>query len=788
MLKNYLKIAIRTLSRHKLFSFINIFGLALSMSVCMIVMIRIKDQLSYDSFHPYANRTYRILSEVSNKKGDKFMLASTPLPLKAYLDKAVEDAVQLYPAVNEKASSDGKQLALNGAFTGPSFFNIFGFELLAGNKKAALQAPNSIVLSHDAAVKFFGSGNAVGKVLSFEKIGDLVVTGVLSKNSKSHIDYDAYISIATVPQLEKNGKLPAKLSNWDSFEQGYTYVLLKNNASVSELNNSLAQVAALINKDSKEASFGFKAQFLKDITPASQELMNDIGGGSGWSKLWAEIGIALIILIAACFNYTNLTIARALTRAKEAGIRKVAGAVRHQLFTQYIVESIVIALFALGLGTLFLQLILQYQPFNDGYEMVPAVNLEMKILLWFVLFAVITGAVAGAMPAWILSAFKPVEVLKNLSTQKLFGNLTLQKTLIVFQFSLSLVIIIFLSAFYRQFTYLGSADNGFRTENVLTVSLNGADHKLFANEAVRIAGVEQIAPLSTNFGREATGTMYASVEKGTQPLQLQYYFTDAGLLQTMGLKLIGGTNFPGAQEQYILLNEKAAQGFGFKNTADAVGKSIWINDSTQLQITGIVKDFYYAGAGRSIGPMALRQHAGSYDVVNISVTAANKDKLVAQVEAAWVKTNPGKPFTYFWLDKQLRAMNSQRATISLLGFLAFMTITIACLGLLGLVIYTVETKRKEISIRKVIGAEVQQLMLLLSRGFIKLLMIAGLIAMPVGYVLSFIFLQAFAKRIDLGLSWLLLCFGFLLMVGLFTILSQTYRASIANPVKSLKND
>lgn len=778
MLKNYLKIALRTLSRHKLFSFINIFGLALSMSVCMIVMIRIKDQLSYDSFHPHANRTYRILSEVSNKKGDKFTMASSPLPLKEYLGKSVEDGVQLYPAVNEKASSEEKQLVVRGAFTGPSFFNVFGFELSAGNEQAALKSPNSIVLSHDAAVKFFGTGNAIGKVLSFEKIGDIVVTGVLDKKGKSHIDYDAYISISTVAAAE--------LSNWNSFEKNYTYVLLKNKQPVSELNNSLAQVAALITKDAKQGSFGFKAQPLNDITPAKQELLNDIGGGGGWGKLWAEIGIALIILIAACFNYTNLTIARALTRAKEAGIRKVAGAVRHQLFTQYIIESIVIALFALGVATFFLQLILQYQPFNDGYEMVPVVDIDVKIILWFVLFAIATGAVAGAMPAWILSAFKPVEVLKNLSTQKLFGNLSLQKTLIVFQFSLSLVIIIFLSAFYRQFTFLGSADNGFKTGNVLAVSLNGADHTLFANEAARIAGVEQIAPLSTNFGRDATGTMYASVEKGTQPLQLQYYFADAGLLQTMGLKLIAGTNFPGNQEQYILLNETAAKAFGFKN--DAAGKFIWINDSTQLQITGVVKDFYYAGAGRNIGPMALRQKAGSYNVVNISVAAANKDKLVAQLEAAWTKTNPGKPFTYSWLDKELRAMNSQRATISLLGFLAFMTITIACLGLLGLVIYTVETKRKEISIRKVIGAEVQQLMLLLSKGFIKLLLIAGLIAMPIGYVMSFVFLQAFATRIELGMSWLLLCFVFLLIAGLFTILSQTYRAAIANPVNSLKNE
>lgn len=776
MFKNYLKIALRTVGRHKLFSFINIFGLALSMSVCMIVMIRIKDQLSYDKFHPYADRTFRILSQISNKKGDQFMMASTPLPLKEYLNKSVEDVVQLYPAVNEKALADGKEIVLKGAYTGPSFFNIFGFELSAGNKQAALRAPNSIVLNHDAAVKFFGSANAIGKVLSFENIGDVVVTGVLDKHGKSHIDYDAYISASTVA--------PAELSNWNSFDKGYTYVLLNKKSSTGQLNAALGQVAALINKESKEGKFAFKAQALNDITPARQELLNDIGGGSGWSKLWAEIGIALIILIAACFNYTNLTIARALTRAKEAGIRKVAGAVRHQLFTQYIVESIVIALFALGLANVFLQFILQYQPFNDGYEMVPVVELDIIIFSWFLLFAIITGAVAGAMPAWILSAFKPVEVLKNLSTRRLFGNVTLQKTLIVFQFSLSLIIITFLSAFYRQFTYLGSADNGFKTENILTVSLNGADHTLFSTQVAGIAGVERTAPLSTNFGRQATGTMYATVEKGTQPIQLNYYFTDASLVQTMGLKIVAGSNFTANSFNHILLNETAAKALGLAST----GKLIWIDDSTQLQVAGIVKDFYYAGAGRSIGPMALRQSTTGFEFVNISVAAGNKDKLISQVEAAWKKTNPGKPFTYSWLDKELRAMHSQKATVSLLGFLAFMTVTIACLGLLGLVIYTVETKRKEISIRKVIGAGVQQLMLLLSKGFIKLLMIAGLIAMPIGYVLSFIFLQAFANRIQLGLGWVLLCFGFLLLVGLFTILSQTYRAAAANPVKSLKNE
>ncbi|HYC27324.1 MAG TPA: FtsX-like permease family protein, partial [Chitinophagaceae bacterium] len=408
-------------------------------------------------------------------------------------------------------------------------------------------------------------------------------------------------------------------------------------------------------------------------------LINDMNGGGSWGKIWAEISIAFIILIAACFNYTNLTIARALTRAKEVGIRKVAGAVRSQVFTQYIIESVVIALFALALAHVFLQFILEYKPFNDGYEMVPVVTLDITIVLWFVLFAIVTGIIAGSAPAWILSAFKPVSVLKNISTKKLFGNITLQKTLIVFQFSLSLVVIIFLSAFYRQFSFLGTADNGFQTKNILTVSVDGVNPELFSNEVANIAGVEHVAPLSTNFGRQATGTMYATAEKGVQSAQLDYYYADAELLPAMQLKLIAGTNFPANSERNVLLNETAAAAL-----KTGVNNFIWINDSTQLQVAGIVKDFHYAGAGRMIRPLALLQKPGQYTVLNISVTASNKEQLLAQVHDAWNKTYPGRTFTSSWLDKELRQMSAQTATISLLGFLAFMTVTIACLGLLGL--------------------------------------------------------------------------------------------------------
>lgn len=789
MLKNYFKIALRNLGRHRLFSFINIFGLALSMSVCMMVMIRVKDEFSYDRFHPQADRTYRILSEVNNNKGDQFHLASTPLPLKQELQQqnnVIEDAVQVYPVNDIKVQYNKTLISVRAAFTDPSFFRVFGFTLDAGNKQTALQQPNSIVLSADAAERFFGKENAVGKVLSFDKWGSFVVTGVLNKSGKSHINYDVYVSSSGIPQLERSGVLAAKSSTWDSFEYGYTYVLLNKSATQKQLNTALNNIVSVINRESRGGNFAFKAQSLNDITPSSMELGNEIGGGSGWSKIWTEIGIALLILIAACFNYTNLTIARALTRAKEVGIRKVSGAVRMQIFTQYIVESIVIALFALGLANVFLQLILEYKPFNDGYEFVPVVTLDFTTFLWFFLFALITGAIAGAAPAWILSAFKPVQVLKNIATHKLFGNISIQRTLIVFQFSLSLVIIIFLSSFYRQFSYMAKVDTGFRKDNIVTINLEGADPTLVANEAKKLAGVETVTAMSGNFGRHATGTTHAWLDKSKTPVRLNYYYGDAASIPVMGLQLVAGSNLPENAGRYMVVNETATKALGFSNNAEAINKMVWLNDSLQVQIAGVIKDFYYQGAGNRISPMAIRSSTNGYNVLNVHASVAKDAKLMAQLESAWKMLYPGKPFNSYWLGKQIEEANGQDSSVSLLGFLAFMTISIASLGLLGLVIYTVETKRKEISIRKVIGASVQQLTMLLSKGFIKLLIIAGCIAMPLGYVLSFFFLQNFANRISLGAGWLLLCFAFLLAIGLFTIISQTWKAAAANPVEKLK--
>ncbi|MEP7319355.1 MAG: ABC transporter permease [Panacibacter sp.] len=537
MFRNYLKIAWRNLWKHKLFSFINIFGLALSLSVCMMVMIQVKDDLSYDLFHPNAERTYRILSDiVENKNNKQYELASTPLPLRNELGQQhdlIEAAVQLYPAIKEKAEYEGKKLYINGAFTDTSFFKVFGFELSSGNKQTALAVANGIILSNETAIKFFGKTDPVGQVLNFETLGLFQVTGVIkSPPGKSHLDFDAYASSLLVPQLEKTKVLPALQHNWNSMNNSYTYVVVKRKITADNLDKLLTQVSSKPELNSKEGKISFISQPLSSITPGTDGIYNEIGKGTVWAKVLTIIGVGLIILLAACFNYTNLTIARALTRAKEVGIRKVAGATRHQIFAQYIVEALLIALLALSFAWIGL---LQFR--QDTV-------LSYQIIIATVLFTILSGIMAGALPAWILSSFKPVQVLKSISTQKIFGNLSLQKGLMIFQFSLSLLVIIFLSAYYRQFSYLETLNPGFTSDNILTVPIS-SNEQVFSNEISGINGIGTISRASEDFGMRGSGSIQVFSDKpGTQQGVLcDFYFADAATLPLHQLTIISGSNF-----------------------------------------------------------------------------------------------------------------------------------------------------------------------------------------------------------------------------------------------------
>ncbi|MGC4013242.1 MAG: hypothetical protein QM755_01810 [Luteolibacter sp.] len=452
----------------------------------------------------------------------------------------------------------------------------------------------------------------------------------------------------------------------------------------------------------------------------------------------------------------------------------------------------IVALLSLGFAWVLLSFIIQYAPFNDSYEFIPSLFRYNNAFIGYTIsFALFTGVLAGVAPAWILSSFKPLRILKNMTTARILGKVSIQKTLIVFQYSLSLTIIIFLMAFYRQFSHLAGTDPGFKKDDVLVVPLNGLDEKIVTQKMMAIPGVQSVGAMSSVFqGRFNGFSMPAWILARHDAVPLNYLYASPGFIRDIGLSLVAGNNLMGTteNERYILLNEQAVKALGIKGNQQAIGQKLWINDSTQLEIAGVLKDFHYVNAGSPVMPLALRSKKNAYNYLYLFVNSDDRRTLAGRVRQTLSGLSSSGIFDLVWLDDQLEQNNSQRATISLLGYLAFMTIAIASLGLLGLVIYTVQVKRKEISIRKIAGAGSGQLVSFLSKGFIKLLFIAGAIAIPAGYTLGFLFLQNFADRVGFGPGTVLFCFSILLMIGLVTIISQTYKAAGENPVKFLRTE
>ncbi|HTD94877.1 MAG TPA: ABC transporter permease, partial [Chitinophagaceae bacterium] len=687
MFKNYFKVAVRTLTKNKMFSFINIFGLALSMSVCLIVLIRIKDQVGYDQFHPHPSRTYRIITDISNKEGNQFHFATSPLPFMKDLTgkyDIVESATQLYLPGNQDASTAKKKLAVNKIFTDPSFFKVFGFTLSSGDAATALSLPNSVVLSREAALRFFGTTNVSGQTLAFKDWGDFRVTGVLDPpKGKSHIDYEALLSMSSVPVLEKEEKLKPFLDSWNNFTTSYTYLTVRNGITERQLHAAVTATSADIIKNSKmvgKESFSFKEQPFKDII-LGDELNFSIGNVGSRGKVWAEAGIAFIILLSACFNYTNLSIARSFNRGKEVGIRKVSGAFRSHVFMQFILESVLVCLLALGLAYVFLQLIIDHAPFAS--ELMPDhFTFDPTLFAWFLGFSLFTGLLAGILPAWALSAFKPVQVLKNLTTVKLFGGNGFRKTLIVVQFTLSLVLIMFTQIFNKQFTYMANADAGFSQQNLVSLSLQGADPKLLKEELSRLSGVERISISSADLGKNSATETRIKAEPTAEPIGVYQYDIDDEFIPNMQLKLIAGENFPvareGGTESRVIVNEQILQLLKIRSADAAIGKTVWLDDSIPVSIAGVMKDFYFQGVGVPLRPLLFRNRPSDFNVLTIRTRTGDK-RIMAGIEAIWKKYEPAVPINYNWLQNDEGAQSI--GSVSMLDFLAFITAVLACMGL-----------------------------------------------------------------------------------------------------------
>lgn len=795
MLLNYCKIAWRNLGKHKLFSFINIFGLASGLVVCLLAITQIKGAFDYDDFHPYPNRTYRIITDANltiQSSGEVMAIASTPLPLGEALAREydfIEQQVRVYKNPGGSISAGQKTLPAQGLLVDSDFFTLFGFRLAAGQPAIA---PRTAVLSRKTAERFFGRTNPIGQTLWQKEGGSFTITGVFEAlPHPSHLQFDWVASMATVPLLEKNGHLPAELTNWQNYWTAYTYVLLRDGTSPQTLTRALSALVARVRKTHPvvdQQPYTFRVQPLAALSPAREALVNGTMEPRVTSLLLFS-GLAIVILLLAGINYVNLTLARSLDRTREVGIRKTVGALRWQVMGQFLIESALVSLLALGLAGIMWQ----------GVQQLPSVQryildqTQEDGLLWllFIGFAILVGVVAGFIPARILSSHRPAQALRGPVSNPSASGFSWRKGLIIVQFSVSLIFMVFVLVMNRQATYMATATYGFQREHILNVPLAGQPYSRLANAFRQQSGVEQVSAASVRMGLDFGDTQSLRKQRRGDSTNAQLIAADAQFVPNLNLELLAGKNLPpsvaDSAGRLVLLNQQAVAQLGLDTPAQAVGQTLWLNDSTDVQVVGVLKDFHFLNLKHAITPLVIRYQPNRFQIAQVRVKDG-APTVISALGKTWKGFASNTPFTYSWYDQELYDHHLHHDDNVFLGLLTVLTLSIACLGLLGMVTYTTQTRTKEIGIRKVMGANISQVLVLLSIDFMRMLVIAGLVGLPIGYWAGQLFLQEYAYKIAVGANLLLLAFGTLLAIGGITIGLQTYRAALMNPVKSLRNE
>lgn len=784
MFKNYFKTAWRNLAKHKLFSFINIFGLASGMAICMLALIKIKDAYDYDNFHPNSKNSYRILTNLSRKNGDHFLCASSPLAVASYLKsnyKEIQKSSSIYFS-HEEVTANNKTLAAKEAYVDVDFYKIFGFRLSKGSAATTRQ---TAVLTAETATKFFGKSNPVGQTLTIGNSDNFLVTGVLEKPSfPSHLKFDLLVSTAALPLTQRQGA-----NAWADEAAAYTYIQARENTSSQSLQNILNaagnQANAIVTPLSGK-HFTFDLQPLSSISPGTKPLYN-LTDEPIAPNLIAFGLIAFFMLLLAFFNYINLTLSRSLDRAREVGVRKVAGARRKDVMLQFLSESVMVSVLAFCIALLQLKLLLKLPTVQ---AIVGDSTLDTKLWLYFISFALITGLTAGWIPAKVFSGFKPVSVLKSKFNAKLFGGVGLRKALTVSQFALSLMAIVTLVIFYRQSTYMANADYGFEKEGLLNIQLPQQSYSQASVEFASSVGVEQVSGTSGLFGFSEGDNKFIKRNNEQDSIAVTYFSVSASFITNMGLQIIAGTKLPEANVNknvsYVMINEEACKVFKFKDPSEAVGKALQASDSNNYVVAGVVKDFHYSSFIQPIRPLLLANKPDEFKILNLKIAAAAAPTIKPSLESHWKKLFPHQPFESQWLKSQLHDQHMHKDDLTFIGLLTIMALLIACLGLLGMVIYTTKNRSKEVSIRRVLGAGIGQVMVEISREFFFLLLIAVCIGLPLGILTGSQFLQQYAYRIQINFSMIAACAAALLLIGGATIGWQVYRTAISNPAKSLR--
>jgi putative ABC transport system permease protein len=796
MLRNLFLIVIRNFKKDKWYSLLNVLGLTIGITFSLFLIFYVADELNYDRFNKKADRIYRIVSHIQERDKNT-NVTLTQLPLAATLKKD-------FPEVEESTRFISRERTLfkNGNnnfyetkiyYADNSIFNIFTFHFVEGNAAHALNEPNSIVLSKTLAEKYFGKNTqAVGKTL--RTVYDLYkVTAVIEDVPKnSHLIFNMLISASTILKGNNDGN-----NNWGNLSS-FTYVLLKPGTNAEAFNKKLLPMfqkymAHIFDKYNVKMQYGVQPITAIHLHSDLELEPEEVGS---MSYIWIFSAVAFFMLLIACINYMNLTTARSARRAKEIGIRKVTGSTKKQLVLQFLGESLLTAFAAVVLSVLLV--ILLFPVFNSlsGKTFTMQTLLQPFNIILLLSIVLFTGLVGGSYPAFYLSSFKPVSVLKGVLS-KASGNVNLRRTLVVLQFSIAMIMLICTWVVYTQLSYLQNKDLGFNKDQVMTVTVNtGEDErsKIFAmnNEFRTLPGIKAVGSANSYPGNPISFMSLFSVESKTGYVDkgIENYNIDENYLGSLGMQLVKGRDFlsPSDTLHSVLVNESMVKYFGWNN---AIGKRLkYSNDTTAnyREVVGVVKDFNQKSLYNKIAPLLLFYYPNG-NIIQLKMETGSIKTSIAKVENIWNKYFPKLPFEYKFLNDDF---NSQYAADQKRGkiFAAFsiLTILITALGLLGLTAFTTEQRQKEISIRRVLGASIVQIVAMITQNYLWLVFISVFIAFPVaGYFMSH-WLHLFSYNTGLSVLPFILSAFVILITAVVTAMFHSAKAALANPVKGLRTE
>jgi putative ABC transport system permease protein len=791
MIKNYFKIAWRNLKRNKAYAFISVTGLALGITCGILIFTLVSYHLSFDNFHKDSNRIYRLYTEWHDEAIGKS--GAVPQPLgKAYRDNFTlsEKTARIIYFSRTLITIPGKDVKKfreddGVAFTEHEYFDILNFPLIKGNPKSVLLKPNEALITETIAKKYFGDNDAMGKTFRLDNKVSFIVTGIL-KDLPANTDrkQEIYLSYGNLDTYTS----PRRETNWGGVYSGSeAFTKLKPSVTVSQANNALAQLVKMNFKGRDAKVWFFKVQPLSDV-----HFNSELGGYADKKYLWALFFIGLFLIITACVNFVNLATAQALNRSKEVGIRKVLGSLPKQLFWQFITETAVITLVAiivaLGLAAIGLHLI------NDLFQSKMRFNWEL-LSMFIVVITIVVVFLSGSYPGLVLARFQPIAALKSKLSQKEIGGFSLRRILVVVQFSISQVLIIGTIIVVAQLHYSQNTDLGFNKDAIVLLSLpDGANIKYntLRNRIKEVQGVEKITLCYNAPASQSNSTTGANCDHRVEDEHwgINLKQADENYLSTFGIKLVAGRNFfPSDSTREFVVNETFVKKLGLK-PQDVIGKVLSVDGKhTTAPIVGVVKDFYNYSFHTEISPLCIMPDTGNYSTMAVKINMRNAKSSLASFEKIFNNTFPDEIFSYQFMDESIaRFYKMDNILLTLIEVFAAIAILIGCLGLYGLVSFMAVRKTKEIGVRKVLGANILQVLWLFGKEFSTLLIIAFLIAAPLGWWTMNNYLKDFTYKIPIGPGIFLMSIVSTFIIAAITVSYRAIIAAITNPVKSLRSE